>query len=232
MENTNEVVIKKKLFSKGVIAAVIFSVCFLILIIVVCMGYAKKYYYTWPESGVALELPKPPTKTGNIIACDDKTFVMEIDNFSKSKLDEYIEKCVEAGFDIDEDRKSGFSAYKQNGCQVNMIYSKNEKILLLKLSAPKEYTEIKWPEKGLGSLIPAPESLKGILYYDNENTFAVDIADTDIDGFKKYAEKCSKAGFSKGASNTKTQYSALCDTGEILTIEYIGGNRISISIEK
>lgn len=57
------------------------------------------------------------------------------------------------------------------------------------------FGEIQWPDRGMGALLPAPESNYGVIYNDTSQWFNGDIGDYTQEQYRAYVAACEDAGF-------------------------------------
>ena len=81
------------------------------------------YNISWPKNGVAALIPPPPSEVGNISTESASSFTAYIANISKEQFKEYIDICMEYGFNIDYNRyDDSFNAENQEGTDIRISY--------------------------------------------------------------------------------------------------------------
>lgn len=126
---------------------------FKVLIAAVIIGYIltntniknrfRESTFNWPTSGIATQLPTPNSSRGRISYNTNQSFVVEVKGVYQADYEDYIESCIEHGFNI-EGKKENYSyeAYNSDGYLVEIYnYGTSMKI---ELTAPEhledEYT--------------------------------------------------------------------------------------------
>lgn len=70
----------------------------------------------WPDSKLVKQIPQPESLTGNIRRENSEYFGVYIANTTPEQYNEYVDRCIEAGFTIDYSRgDKTFHAYNKNG---------------------------------------------------------------------------------------------------------------------
>ncbi len=92
----------------------------------------------WPDNDLTKRIPKPNSLIGNIRWNNSENFGVYIDNITAGEYEEYVDRCIEAGFSIDYSRgEKTFSATDAEGY----------KIVVEKHLFEQMYISIKVPEK-------------------------------------------------------------------------------------
>ena len=77
----------------------------------------------WPTSGIAKSLPAPSKNTGNIVTDGTDSFTAYIGNVSVDEFNDYIDKCIKAGFNVDYSRyDESFYAENKSGDDLTVFY--------------------------------------------------------------------------------------------------------------
>lgn len=74
---------------------------------------------TWPTVGVATLVPIPQSLSGQVVSDYDYSYSVYIENITKEEYENYIQKCIEAGFDKDV-RKYEKSMYADYSDDINI----------------------------------------------------------------------------------------------------------------
>lgn len=82
------------------------------------------------------------------------------------------------------------------------------------------YSDIKWPDSKLASMLPTPKSTYGEITLDSSDSLSVDIAKTESADFKEYVKQCKSKGFTVDYTNMDGYYSADNKDGYSLTLSY------------
>jgi len=70
----------------------------------------------WPKSDIAELIPQPDSLIGKVNTDSAETLDVDISNVSLKAFNEYINKCIEVGFDVDYNRyEKSFNASDKNG---------------------------------------------------------------------------------------------------------------------
>ena len=191
--------------------------------------------FEWPTSGIAVLLPQPESNMGVIESNTDSRFEAELRNATATDYSDYVAACKDKGFSLDSSSNSyGYTAYNSDGYKLSVTFEYYDDELNIYLYAPTKMQEVVWPTTGLGALVPAPESTKGIITTDGSNSFAATIGDTDKTAFNTYIDTCTAAGYSVDYERTidsyENSYSAENADGVRLEISYEGGNVIKIEV--
>lgn len=91
---------------------------------------------SWPKSAIAKRLPVPTSSYGRIEWEADYGFVIYLGNTTKQEFLEYVDKCYDAGFDVDYSRgDTYFHADDKEGYHVNIQYEGNN-IMFIRIDDP------------------------------------------------------------------------------------------------
>lgn len=87
---------------------------------------------SWPKKGMAQILPTPESSMGRIDTNDSEKFKAYVSEMSKALFNEYVNECVENGFDVDEiNRDKSFSAKNSDGYKLEIEYIGNSVICIV-----------------------------------------------------------------------------------------------------
>lgn len=82
---------------------------------------------SWPVGSAGYQLPKPNSKVGKFSYEYDDYFFVYIGNTSKSEYSEYVNKCIEKGFNINYYKgENSFYADNSKGWHVSIDYEGND----------------------------------------------------------------------------------------------------------
>lgn len=95
---------------------------------------------------------------------------------------------------------------------------------------PKPLTEVEFPTKGVGSLLPIPSSNMGEINWEESNSFNVYVGNTSEEDFDDYVKTCSDHGFDVDYQKDDDYYYAKDIYGNDLNIWYKGNNIMQIQI--
>ena len=90
-----------------------------------------------------------------------------------------------------------------------------------------------WPDNALTAMIPKPESKKGEVTFETEDTFSIDVYKTSKKEYNNYVNDCKKKGFTENYYGTDDHYSADHADGFSLRLSYNSTDKeMSIRISK
>ncbi len=228
----------KKLFhnKKFIIAisiiAVIMLIAFMVIItrIIINRNYGE---IDWNNLVLGEYLPKPEKNYGKIDVDREDMLSIKIPKITQQEFKDYTNKCINEGYNLDIDNgyngDSYFKAFDEEGYNIEVRYSRKSMDITLK--SPEKMEELEWPTTGLGSMLPKPKSNYGSILWDNSDTFLVHIGNTTIEEFNEYVKECQNNGYIDDYSKGEKTFIAKNSEGYDLSVSYIGGNRISISID-
>jgi len=197
------------------------------------IDYRDAEKIVWTEMIIANNLPEPPKTTGDIESNTDERLCLDIYNISIKQFYEYIEKCKNVGFTIDNQKSEyNYSAYNEDGYCLKLYYSDYDDQMNIDLSISKKYENITWSESAIAKLIPTPKSLVGEIIEDNEKKYDVIISNMTLQDYTEYISLCENSGFTNNVEKNERTYNAKNNENYRLCIEYIGNNVIEITIEE
>lgn len=89
----------------------------------------------------------------------------------------------------------------------------------------------KWPESGLGSMLPKPDSKNIRVGYNLEDSFSADIEKAKADDFAAYITICEENGFNVDAESDSNTYTAYNEDGYKVNISFYDSlNSVSIML--
>ncbi len=92
----------------------------------------------WPTSDVAKLIPVPKSNTGNISYEKSDKFFIYVGNTSISDYNEYVQACLEMGFDVDYDKgDKHYYAYNEQGYDLDVCYEGNN-VMSVEIDSPDE----------------------------------------------------------------------------------------------
>lgn len=188
---------------------------------------------SWSNLILGEVVPQPKSDVGRLILNTKSSLSVYIGKTTTDDFYDYINACKEKGFTVDAEQLTfSFSAYNESGYKLSLDYTDSDKEMNICVDAPVEYGELKWPDSGLGTLLPTPASKVGEIIKDDEKDFEAVVAETPIDAFKDYVKLCSEKGFSIDAKEADNSFDAKNADGYKLSIKYTGNNVISISVDE
>lgn len=190
--------------------------------------------YSWSDIAMSEVIPEPKSHRAKIVGNSDEYLTMYVYKTSQGKYNDYVEACEEKGFTIDVEQldSNSFDAYNETGYKLSLVYFAKDEKMDISVDAPVKLGILDWPTDGLSQFIPVPTSSNGKIDTNDEMGFRATIGDTSIEDMKVYTKSCSDMGFSVDLSETEKSFFAKNSDGYKLTIDYIGFNTISVSIEQ
>ena len=220
---------------KGKGRGLLIAIVVIVAIVVVggisrCGGGEKDEPLNWPSEGLATKLPKPSSDKGEINADTDEEFRADVNGFSHSDYEAYVEQCKELGFTVDADESFGFEAYSEEGYFLNLYYYESSEEMSISLDAPAELGAISWPTMGAGALIPAPVSTTGKIDSDSSTFFSATVGETSLEDFSAYVDSCIAAGFNVDYNKSDESFYGDDAGGNHVSVNYKGANMMSITV--
>ena len=180
------------------------------------------------------QLPMPDKLYGRIAT--DRTDYLDIyiSDITKQEFKDYVKKCINKGYTIDlenENWDSLYGAFDENGYNIRIYYTESSKEMNITLKAPEKMEEFDWPTNGLGTKVPQPKSNYGKISWDNSESFIVHVGNTTKTEYNDYVKECENQGYTLEHSKGEKTYSAKNAEGYKLSLMYLGGNRMEISVK-
>ena len=188
---------------------------------------------TWSNLILGKVIPQPKSDVAEIVTNTEEDLLVYIKKTSTDDFYDYIKACKDKGFTVDAEQLTySFNAYNESGYKLSLFYNDSDKEMHIDVDAPVKYGELKWPDSGLGKLLPTPVSNVGTIDEDDDQRFEAVVAETSIEDFKAYAKLCSDKGFSIDVKESDKSFDAKNADGYKLSVKYIGNNVTSISIDE
>lgn len=185
----------------------------------------------WPSSGLVEVIPDPKAKYGKIMNNSDTNYYAEIDKVSEDKYLDYVNKCIEAGFNVDSEKSNhSYIAYNSDGYKLQISYYDNS--YKIDLDAPTLYINFIWPNSPLVKLLPLPNSNMGKINYEYDDRFSIDVSNTSKEEYDAYVNKIMDAGFIYEYSKSEDYFSGDDQYSNHVTVSYEGFMVMNITIEK
>lgn len=105
----------------------------------------KKDYsnLVWPKSEIAKAIPEITKKKGEINWDSSDSLSLDVYDISQKEFDSYVDKCSEAGFDVDYNRSSGsYSARNQDDLQLMILYYTSSKEMSVSVNRISEVPSV------------------------------------------------------------------------------------------
>lgn len=187
--------------------------------------------FEWPKTGLATYIPKPSGTKGEIYSNDDEEFWVEVEDYSESEYEAYIEECKSNGFSVDSNKTSmQYEAYNEDGYYIDLMHTDYDNKLTIRVHIPYAVDKLEWPTQGLALLIPTPNAEHGEVNIDTHIQLSVYVGDTSEEEYKAYVSACIDKGFDVDYSKSDTVYDADDKKGNSLRVEYRGNNIMYISM--
>lgn len=211
----------------------IFLVILVAFIALISISSDDSEKFDWSYFELSHLLPEPESDKGRLMTDTEDNLCIYICKSSKDDYNAYVSECKNMGFTIESEKtESSYTAYNEDGYRIELWYDETDKEYRIDLSAQEEMTELEWPSKGIGSLLPDPYESTGKVVHDESNYFSVIVGEMDKEDFRYYVEECEDEGFTVDYSKTEDYFSAENKNGYSLTVKYAGFNTVEISLTK
>lgn len=77
-----------------------------------------------------------------------------------------------------------------------------------------------WPQSGLATMLPKPDSSKGDIITNSDDSLSVDVDNYDESKYEAYIEACKEKGFTVDAKTSTSSYEAYSDAGYHLELSH------------
>lgn len=215
----------------ALIALALFVVVYIISSLIASFKNSYVEEFEWPKTGLSTYIPKPLSTKGEINLNDDEELWLEVEGYSVSEYEAYIEECKSIGFSIDSNKSSmEYEAYNEDGYYLDLMHSDYDNELTIKVHVPYAVDKLEWPTQGLALLIPKPKAELGEIEIDTHSQLSVYVGNISEKKYKAYVNSCNKKGFDVDYSKNDKVYDAKDKKGNSLRIEYKGNNVMYISM--
>ena len=224
-------IIKEK---KNALHRALAALAFILIIpFIMAANIQKANRLDWPTTGIATNIPKPPTKYGNIITNGEDSFYASLEKVSQSNYNKYLDKCKKIGYTLESSSDTyGYEAFNADGYKIDISYFSNSENMSITLDAPMNVKEFTWPKSDIATLIPQPASNVGKIEWENSDGFVIYVANTTQPDFVAYAESCANAGFTVDYRKGDTYYYADNSDGYQLSLKYEGNSTMFVRLDK
>lgn len=241
-EDTNKDQEKTKKKSFKIILAILLPTIIIcvVTVIIVQMLIKQTEQNRWKEPFILAnclpELPVRPTEIKEYINSSSSSLEINLNNLDKQNYDKILEK-VKQKYPLDnKDFGIMYEAYDSNGTKITLkpIFD-TVKFDTVKIEIKKLLYKgaIKWPTSGIASTIPRPTSTRGIISINQDEFFLAYIQDMTKEDLKNYFEQCKQYGYNLNITSLdQTFYESKNQNGDILSLQYDGGNVVSITVEQ
>lgn len=220
---------KKPFYKRAWFVLLVIVFAFVLLI---SIGGNDTEKFEWSDFELSYLLPEPESNKGRLISDLDDTLDIYVSKISKDKYDLYVEECEKKGFIIESDKTdSDFIAFNEEGYKLSLRYDDTDKEMNIELYAPKELGDLEWPVKGLGGMIPAPNSTRGKIDRDDSDYFSAIIGEMPLNQFTNYVKECENAGFNIDYNKSEGYFSAKNKDNYKVYVKYVGFNTVEVTVE-
>lgn len=191
------------------------------------------HHDAWPTVGISTQIPEPENKGNGLeVMHDTQTeFYVSITGVSHDAQLAYTERCKEAGYTLDaETADSRYRAFNGDGYELDLTCYTNIEKMYVRVKAPITLSAYAWPTAGKVAELPAPETTVGKLEYEYPQRYEAILGDMDRDAFNAYVAQWTEAGFNEKFTRDNNNYQGYNANGDYVDLEYIGLNRVSVSI--
>jgi len=196
----------------------------MVLALVVGCGSKRKTMsdhnaFEWPNNELANMLPKPESNFGKIRTNKEDEFSVEIGHTSSKQYEEYISKCREYGFSIEDYSSSTmYRADNSAGYKLELLYSSSYEYMTITLEIPINSREYQWPRSEIASLLPVPKSNMGRVEWEADYGFVLYVGNTTKADYDEYVNACADRGFTVDYRKGDDYYYANNENGYKLTL--------------
>lgn len=189
--------------------------------------------FEWSDIALCEKLPETPKLYGEIHFNSDEQLYLTLPEAAKDDYRKYVKSCEDYGYTIESNKNdTGYDAYNPDGYKLSLSYYEYNGEMSVRLEAPEKMSQFDWPENGIATLIPAPESDTGRVIYDKSGLFEIHVGKMSKYAMSEYSKLCENAGFNVNHNRSETSYTAENPDGYSLSIQYLGFDTIRISISE
>lgn len=186
--------------------------------------------FDWSSLELKEYLPEPKDVECELSVDRTDCLSFTIINSSKAEFKTYREECVAMGYTIDsEDTGDVYDAFNSEGYNIRLVIWDGE--ISVTLEAPEQMDAFTWPTTGLGAMLPATKSTLGRICWDNSESYIIHVGETTLEDLSAYVALCENQGFDVNHSKSEGFYKAENAEGYTLTINYLGFNRMEVSLK-
>ncbi len=179
-----------------------FSIVALIMIVVWCIAIGMKPDYdkyteekAWPTIGMGSDLPEPD-KPAYDLYNTERYLSARIAGVDKTFFEDYINKCKEAGYNIDAKLENKtYTAYNDKDDEL-ILYFFYDNELTITMNKALQFTDFYWPKSGGLQFVPEPHSDKICVESLSDTSARLNVGNVSKKYMLEYIEECKEAGFS------------------------------------
>lgn len=228
--------VKKVLFMKAILVAIMVAVYIGFIFFRSDAGQSvmeTTSVFEWPTSGLALQIPKPPSNKGKITFNDEDSFWVNVYDIDQRQYESYVHACEEMGYIVDSKKYNNtYEAYNENGNYIQVMYFSSNTDLTIQVEAPEPMGEINWPKSNIAKRLPVPKSSYGNIYWEADYGFVIYLGNTTKQDFSEYADACYDMGFTTDYERGDTYFRADDSEGYQVDVEYRGNDIMFIRIDE
>lgn len=189
--------------------------------------------FEWPSTGIATQLPLPPSNKGEIDDNNDSLLDVDVKDVSDTQYAQYITDCKNAGFTVDaEQLGSSYQAYNTTGYKIKLYHYSSSADLSIRVDAPMKMSDIEWPKSAIAKRLPVPESLYGSISWEADYGFVIYVGNTTKQDYKRYIDACYELGFNVEYERGDDYFHAKDSDGYDVDIDYEGNNIMFVRIDE
>ncbi|MDO4500468.1 MAG: zinc ribbon domain-containing protein [Erysipelotrichaceae bacterium] len=214
---------------EGFIKTLIISVWVLFIPFGIEMSIKHYEKLDWPSNGLAVFLPEPDCKYGEVFNNSSDYFYGEVYKIKEDFFENYINECIASGFTIDAKKDSySYTAYNDEGYKLELsFYDEHE--FMIYLDAPIGDKEFLWPNNEMGELVPKPVSNTGRLEYEYEDSFSIYVSNTSYSDYLEYVQRVMEAGFTCDYYRGDDYFYGEDENDNSISVSYEGFNTMLIN---
>ncbi len=210
---------------------------FIVLVGLIILGYVFaiisniKNQVKWEDLLLGEYIPKINEKKIKVSYNSDTYLSLVVHKSTVNEFSNYRQECINMGYNLDIDEyENNYEAFNKDGYKVDIYFNDYNKEYRVSLDKPDVMNEIKWPS-GLGKLVPQPKSNIGKIYTDNSKSLRLKIGNMSFSEYQDYVLECEEAGFDVDYDKDNKRYKAKNLDGYELTVSYLGGSVMEISLK-
>ena len=167
----------------------------------------------------------------SIISNSSNYLYIDVDNYSQSQYQQYLQSCKSRGYIYDVEQDDGmYYGYNEEGYHLQLNYYQYSEALTISLVAPIQYGKLYWPNSTLSDLLPISNCSTGEVRELTDDKVEIFLADISLQGLNEYIDECINSGFDKNMIRTEKSFVAKDENGNLLKISYTGYKQALIEI--
>ena len=167
----------------------------------------------------------------SIISNSSNYLYIDVDNYSQSQYQQYLQSCKSRGYIYDVEQDDGmYYGYNEEGYHLQLNYYQYSEALTISLVAPIQYGKLYWPNSTLSDLLPISNCSTGEVRELTDDKVEIFLADISLQALNEYIDECINSGFDKNMIRTEKSFVAKDENGNLLKISYTGYKQALIEI--